>query len=151
MLKRMLTMVAVLIALSGVMAVAVPATALAAGAACDKPKLMGIFVPWYEYLELGPDPVTGDCSVLNFKILPGGGETSSLPLIGLAVVDDLLRLAGVMSVIFIIVGGVQYATSQGEPDQANKARSTIIQALAGLIIAMFAVAFVSFLGKALTS
>ena len=154
MVKRLFIMAALIVSMSGVAAFMVPGTALAAGGACGakpKPKLFGIFVPWYQYLELEEDAITEECLVKDFKILPGSGQSSSLPKVGLAVVDNLLRLAGVVAVIFVIVGGVQYATSQGEPDQANKARSTIIAALIGLVISMFAVAFVGYLARALTS
>ncbi len=122
----------------------------ASSTGCDKPKLLGIFVPWYQYLTLGRDSVTGDCTVGNFRVLPGGGHTSDFLAIGLAVVDDLLRLAGLAAVIFVIYGGVQYATSQGSPDATAKAQSAILNALIGLAIAMVAVVFVTFIGNALT-
>ena len=74
---------------------------------------------------------------------------SDLPLVLLAVVDDLLRIAGLVAVVFVIVGGIQYTTSQGNPDATAKAQSTVLNALIGLVIALFAVAFVTYLGKAL--
>jgi hypothetical protein len=120
-----------------------------AAAACPKPKLLGVFVPWYQYLKVGKDS-TGSCGIKSFNLLPGGGQSSDVPLILLAIVDDMVRLAGLVAVIFVIMGGVQYATSQGNPDATAKAQSTIINALIGLAIAIIAVAFVTFLGNALT-
>ncbi|HEY1064369.1 MAG TPA: hypothetical protein VGE30_03710 [Candidatus Saccharimonadales bacterium] len=125
------------------------APASPASSPCEKPKLLGIFVPWYQYLTLYKDD-TGSCTVKDFTLV-GNGSDSDVPKVLLAIVDDLLRLAGLVAVIFVIYGAVQYLTSQGEPDAANKARSTIISALVGLVIALVAVAFVSFLGRALTS
>lgn len=145
-----LAVVAVLI----VGTIVLPATTSAANSllgqsTCAKPKLLGILVPWYQYLNLHQDPVTKTCSVNDFHLLPGGGHMSDLPLVLLAVVDDLLRIAGLVAVVFVIVGGIQYTTSQGNPDATAKAQSTVLNALIGLVIALFAVAFVTYLGKAL--
>jgi amino acid transporter len=120
-------------------------------ATCDKSSFLGL-VPWYQYLDYKEITVSSGeafCGVENFVVLKAG-EQSDLPLIMLAVVDNLIRIAGLIAVAFVIYGGVQYATSQGNPDQTSKAQSTIINALIGLAIAIIAVAFVSFIGNRLT-
>ena len=116
---------------------------------CDKPKLLGVFVPWYQYLTVEKDD-TDSCAVTDFTLLPNDGKSSDIPLVLLAVVDDLLRFAGLVAVIFVIYGGVQYATSQGSPDATAKAQSTIMNALIGLAIAVVAVTFVTFLGRTIS-
>jgi hypothetical protein len=108
-----------------------------------------VLIPWYEYLQVTKDD-TGSCSVKDFTLLPDDGKDSDVPLVLLAIIDDLIRIAGVVAVIFVIYGGVQYTTSQGNPDATSKAQSTVLSALIGLVIAMVAVAFVTFLGKALS-
>lgn len=107
------------------------------------------FIPWYHYLP--PADFGSGCDITNFTVLPPTGSQSvgDVPLILLAVVDDLLRIAGIVAIGFVLTGAVQYITSQGSPDQTNKARSTIINALIGLAITIVAVAFVSFLGSTL--
>jgi hypothetical protein len=60
-------------------------------------------------------------------------------------VEILLRLAALAAIVMVIVGGVQYITSQGEPNNVTKARTTIISALAGLVIAVLAATAVTFL------
>jgi hypothetical protein len=122
-------------------------TTFAAADLCPKHTLLGIFVPWYQYLPLEVDS-TGSCAVKDFKILPGGGK-SDFPLILLAIVDDMLRLAGLAAVIFVIYGGIMYATSQGEPESVSRAKSTILNALIGLVVALVAIVFVTYVGKAL--
>lgn len=123
-------------------------------ASCVKHGFLGL-VPWYNYLDYGSVSAgSGEsfCGVKSFNILPKGGPhgvTSDIPLILLAVIDDLLRIAGLIAVIFVIYGAIMYVTSQGSPDQTAKAQSTIINALIGLAIAIIAVAFVSFLGNRL--
>lgn len=97
--------------------------------------------PWYHYLKLDDK-----CEIVDFKFFP---PKSDVPLVLLAIVDDLLRLAGIVAVAYVIIGAVSFMTSDGNPDKASKARDTVINALIGLAIAMIAIAFVSFLGNRL--
>lgn len=112
--------------------------------ACDKSGGFLGLVPWYHYITL-----SSGCEVRDFNLLPSGGQPSDVPLVLLALVDDLLRIAGILAVGFVIYGGIQFIGSQGNPEQTSKARSTIINALLGLALAMVAVAFVSYLGNRL--
>jgi len=100
-------------------------------------------VPWYEYVNLN-----AQCNFdgTSFVLL---GSNSTILLILLAVVDDLLRVAGLLAVGFVIYAGAKFITSNGAPDEAAKARTTAINALVGLGITMVAVTFVSFLGNQL--
>lgn len=103
--------------------------------------------PWYHYL---PDSRFNGCDIKSFNIFPGGnGQPSDVPLVLLAVIDDLLRLAGIVAVAFIIVGAIQMIISQGNPEDRGKAQSTIINALIGLAVAIVAASFVSFIGNRL--
>lgn len=99
-------------------------------------------LPWYHYINLNSN--CGFDAGHPFIFL---GSNSSLLLIFLAIVDDLLRVAGMLAVFFLIYTGVKYIMSQGAPDAAAKARTTGINALIGLAITMVAVSFVSFLGN----
>lgn len=56
----------------------------------------------------------------------------------------VLGIAGVVAVIFIIIGGYKYVISQGNPQAVQKAKETIIYALAGLVIVMMAFTIVQF-------
>lgn len=56
----------------------------------------------------------------------------------------LLALGGV-AVIMIIVGGFQYATSQGESAAITKAKNTILYAVIGLVVALSAAGIVTFI------
>ena len=107
--------------------------------ACTEPNFFGL-IPWYHYLN-----VDAKCNVVDFSVL-GDGSTSDLPLILLAIVDDLLRIAGIVAVGFVIYGAIQYVVSQGEPDKTTKARMTIMNSLIGLAIALVAVGAVSYIG-----
>ncbi len=119
--------------------------------ACDKSGGFFGLSPWWAYLP-SSSYFNGDkstCEITNFNVLGGGGQPSDAALVLLAVVDDLLRVAGLVAVGFIIYGAFQYVGSQGNSEQTAKAQSTIINALIGLAIAVTAVVFVSFLGSQL--
>ena len=55
----------------------------------------------------------------------------------------------VVAVIVIIVGGVNYATSQGDPSKVTKGTKVLIGGIVGLIIVLLAFAIVNFVLKAL--
>lgn len=66
---------------------------------------------------------------------------SSLGLI----IQGILGALGVVAVIMIILGGIQYMTSQGDSAKAKKARDTILYAVIGLIVALLSFAIVTFI------
>lgn len=49
-----------------------------------------------------------------------------------------------LAVVFIAVGGLRFITSQGNPQEVSKAKSTVVYALVGLLVALLAEAIVSF-------
>lgn len=98
---------------------------------------------WYHYL---PGSDFSGCDIRHFTL---SGGSSEVPLILLAIIDDLLRVAGLVALGFIIAGAFKFVTSEGNSDKAANARSTIINALAGLAISVTAIVFVNFLGNQL--
>ncbi|MGH7237632.1 MAG: pilin [Candidatus Saccharimonadales bacterium] len=56
----------------------------------------------------------------------------------------LFAAIGVISVLFIVIGGFRYIVSAGDPQDAASAKNTILYAVIGLIIAMSAYAIVNF-------
>ncbi len=114
------------------------------GAACAEKSFFGLN-PWYHYINQA-GKMDASCNVTSFQLL---GRDSDLVLVILAIVDDLLRLAGLVAVGFVIYAGIKYITSQGSPDETSKAQSTLVNALIGLAVALLAVAFVAFIGNQL--
>jgi hypothetical protein len=74
---------------------------------------------------------------------------SQLWLIGIVVFEDLLRIAGIVAVGYVIYGGINYQTSQGEPENTHRARQTITNAMIGVVIAVLGSAAVNFIGNRL--
>ena len=60
------------------------------------------------------------------------------------VTNILLFLMGAVSVIMIIIGGFMYVTAAGDAGRIKTAKNTILYAVIGLIVAIFAWAIVSF-------
>ena len=61
-----------------------------------------------------------------------------------AVTDLILFLVGGIAVIMIVVGGLRYVVSAGNPSAVNDAKNTILYAVIGLVIAASAYAIVGF-------
>jgi ABC-type Fe3+ transport system permease subunit len=91
---------------------------------------------WYQYLD-GVREAGGNCA-------PKLGGINDIWLIGLAVVDILLRVVVLVAIAFILIGGFYYITSRANPDKTKNARNTVIDALIGLTIAVVAIAVISF-------
>ncbi len=58
--------------------------------------------------------------------------------------NGALAVAGAMTVIFIIIGGIRYVISRGDPSEVTKAKNTILYALIGLLIVILAFVIVRF-------
>ncbi len=100
------------------------------------------FPTWYKYLS-GVSSANGQG---NANVcLPKVSALSDVWLIVAALIEILLRVAGLAAIIFVIYGGVQYVTSQGEPDKAHKAKTTLLNALIGLVISISATILVTFI------
>lgn len=89
---------------------------------------------WYKYLR-GTSVDNGAGGTICQPQLQG---INDIWLVGAALIDLLVRAAAIIAIGFIVVGGVRYITSLGEPDKTARARQTIINALIGLAIAIVA-------------
>lgn len=67
------------------------------------------------------------------------------------IINAFLVLASVAAVIFLILGGVRYIASQGDEDQAKKAKDTILYAVIGLVVIGLAAAIANFVIKAVAA
>ncbi|MGH7158302.1 MAG: pilin [Candidatus Saccharimonadales bacterium] len=115
-------------------------------AQCDGSQTFFGLPAWYKYLDLEADPTGRGCRLSDAFSFPG-----DLGLVALAALEIALRLAGLVAIAFVIYGGFQFITSQGEPEASKQARQTIINAIIGLVIALFATVFVAFIGTRLAA
>jgi hypothetical protein len=103
------------------------------------------FPTWYHYLNSISDASAAKTCV------PQITGINDIWLIVAAVIEILLRVGVLVAIGIIIYAGFQYVTSQGEPDKTTQARKTIINAVIGLVITIFAAAIVNFLAGSFSS
>lgn len=91
--------------------------------------------------------LTDRLHVVSAGIIPAS-EIDKLPQGNSAGIAEAIRLAtvfgAVIAVIVIIIAGIQFILSQGEPNKVATARNSIIYALIGLVICIFAGAITSY-------
>lgn len=95
------------------------------------------FPKWYKYLS-GVEETGGTCGVAMSGL-------NDVWLIVLAVIELLLRVAILVAIAFVLIGGFKFIISRANPDKTNTAKNTLIDALVGLVIAVAATAVVSFI------
>ena len=72
-----------------------------------------------------------------------GAETDLNKMVSL-IFNVVFTVVGVVAVAFIIIGGVNYILSQGDAAKVQKAKSTILYGVIGLVVVLLAFAIVNF-------
>ena len=139
MLRRLFASALLMISFCSGFAVLAPAYVSAAGP-CDQASAFDIIPRWYKYLG---NELDSNCQFTNF-------QWNDIWKIGLAVLEILLRIAGIVAFIYIVIGGFRFVLSRGNPQEAVKARQTLIDAIIGMGIAMLATVLVAFIGRTLS-
>ncbi len=92
-----------------------------------------------------PTPAEGIAPQGEERSLPNPlGEEHDLQYVVTQVFNIAFGLAGIIALAYLIVGGYQYITSQGNPDAATMAKSTVVNSIIGLIIILTAFLLVNF-------
>lgn len=60
------------------------------------------------------------------------------------IINAVIAALGIVAVVVIVLGGVQYMTSTGDSTKVKKAKDTILYGIVGLIICVLAYAIVNF-------
>ena len=87
------------------------------------------------------------CGATGVDPQSGGGDENMTTVT--KILNTVFVVIGIVAVIMIILGGVSYATSQGDPGKAAKAKNTIMYAIIGLVVVLLAFAIVNFVLQAL--
>lgn len=77
-----------------------------------------------------------------------GGQVVLLVMFG--IFDIILFLAGFIAFIMLVYGGFKFLTSTGEPQKIAAARTTILNALVGILITFVASNIVGFIAGSLS-
>ena len=72
-----------------------------------------------------------------------GSKTDLMGIIKL-ILNTVFVVIGILAVVFIIMGGINYTMSQGDPGKVKKAKDTILYGIIGLIVSLAAFAIVQF-------
>lgn len=104
-------------------------------------------------LGLPKDSATGLCLPTN-PLTPATGSLVASSSVGQLIqrfLDILLTLAGIIAILFIVLGGYQYITSRGAEDQAKAGRKTMTYAIIGLIAILLAYTGVNLVVRLITT
>ena len=118
-------------------------------------------------LKVGETILVGIAMVLPFttfadgSVLPQGGcnqlnganctNVTSVGGVIIIVLNWLLGIAGLIAVLFLVVGGFKMITSNGNEDQNTEGRKTVINALIGLAVVILAYVVVTVIANTATS
>ena len=123
--------------------ISAPVSALGQNAgSCNKYLLLGGVPAWFNDLDFE----SGTCAV----VWPSGkeGDSSSLgefiSVIIKNIIQDLLAVAALVCVGYIIYGGYKLVLSSGDPAAVAKGKKTISGALIGMMISILSYAIIGF-------
>jgi len=109
----------------------VPATGAASKDECENPKKIGDYQPpkgvWDKNSQMCSTEVEAPINAF-FQVIGGA----------------LLMLSGGIAVIVITIGGILYITSRGNQQQLEKAKSTLLYGVMGMLIIIFSYFIVRF-------
>lgn len=100
---------------------------------------------FYSFLFLATAPALAQLGLDEKTDKPSGLPSGDLKNLVTGVSNVILAIIGVVAILFIIIGAFQYVASAGNPESIGKAKTTILYAVIGLIVAILAFAVVNFI------
>ena len=103
-----------------------------------------VFVETYAYECPGGGTAASaaECGIKAADPDEGNGEALDVTVKN--IINGVLYVVGILAVVMVIIGGVQYTTSGGDQAAVTKAKNTILYGIVGLVIAILAYAIVNF-------
>ena len=83
------------------------------------------------------------CGTLNGQTSATAVDENKLSGTVKTILQIVIGIVGVLAVIMIIFGGIQYTTSAGDTGRVTKAKNTILYGIIGLVISLLAFAIVT--------
>ena len=74
----------------------------------------------------------------------GGESEDILANVVINILLSIIVLGGVISAVYIVIGGIKFISSQGSPDMVQEGRKTLLYAAIGLVISSLAFVIVNF-------
>lgn len=116
---------------------------------------MGIFS-----LATAPAMLADDCDPTTGTISEGAlcakGNSAANSLFGNGgifgtIANTMIFLVGAIAVLFLIVGGLRYVVSNGDPKAVEGAKNTILYSIVGIVVAILSYAAVQFVISSLSN
>ena len=89
----------------------------------------------------------GDSSFGQCDLTTGANCVENPNTIVESAIQWIIGIAGIVSAIFVVYGGISYVTSSGDPAKLQKAKQTILYALIGLAIVALAELITAFVAN----
>lgn len=97
-----------------------------------------------KFITIFAEKVTPNTGKGNTGINTVGDDQNTLVNSVQGIINAIIAVLGIVAVLVIILGGVQYMTSSGDSAKVKKAKDTILYGVIGLIICVLAFAIVNF-------
>ncbi len=88
--------------------------------------------------------------VLGIDQSKGLAQSNTATEVIASVLNWLYAASGLVAVVYIVKGGVDYVTSQGDPGKVKKATQSLIYAVVGLVVVVMAAIITSFVTGAIS-
>ncbi|PID33192.1 hypothetical protein CR969_02115 [Candidatus Saccharibacteria bacterium] len=119
--------------------------------------LIGIIAAAFMALPLVSSPalasnvdIYGACNGSNSEICKES-KNQDVKKVVKPIIEFLLYIVGVLAVGMMIFGGIKYITSAGDSNKTGAAKNTILYAVIGLVVAIFAYGIVQFVYDRISS
>src|SRR5579872_6028889 len=95
-------------------------------------------------------PSSAFAANINIPTCPGGNFSAlclgatQLGSVIVNAINLIFVVAALLALVFLIIGGVKWLTSQGEKEGVNKARETIVASIVGLVIIFLSYLIINF-------
>jgi|JI10StandDraft_1071094.scaffolds.fasta_scaffold550763_3 hypothetical protein len=143
-LKRIGSSAVVVLGLVVTLTVTISVPSYAAAAPdCSKNTYLLTFPAWYNGV------VNDDCTIKQPDKTDENGLRNFALRIGLNIAEIILQLVVYGALVMIIKGGFDYMTSNGEEARMTSGKTTIRNAIVGMVIALGSVAIVRLVGSSI--
>lgn len=91
------------------------------------------------------DLITLAAQNIGHNVTPVGNNTTDQNLVGniTGVINAVIAVLGLVCVVVMIIGGINYMTSAGDAGKVKKGKDTILYGLIGLVVCVLAFALVN--------
>lgn len=116
-------------------------------------KILPVVIAFLPVIALAQGAVGHGLSSSGFGALFGNGlaQDKTLPELIIDVVALLLLFAGAIAVLFVIIGGYFYITAQGNEEQSEKGKKTLINAIIGVIVVIMSYAIINVISNTIAN